>query len=64
MSGLGPTWDVNTISSDIVVHGSYIHHTGLAAMKSSQARRIAAINNELAFVPATRQTLSSSPSTK
>jgi len=57
MSGGGPTWDVNTISSDIVVHGSYIHHTGLAAMKSSQARRIAAINNELAFVQVSRQTL-------
>jgi len=57
MSGGGPTWDVNTISSDIVVHGSYIHHTGLAAMKSSQARRIAAINNELAFISTQRQTL-------
>ncbi|MDQ6640061.1 MAG: right-handed parallel beta-helix repeat-containing protein, partial [Pseudomonadota bacterium] len=57
MSGGGPTWDVNTISSDIVVHASYIHHTGLAGMKSSQARRIAAINNELAYVAVNRQTL-------
>ena len=57
MSGGGPTWDVNTISSDIVLHGSYIHHTGLAGMKSSQARRIAAINNELAFIAVNRQTL-------
>jgi len=57
MSGGGPAWDVNTISSDIVVHGSYIHHTGLAGMKSSQARRIAAINNELAYINVNRQTL-------
>ena len=57
MSGGGPTWDVNTISSDIVLHGSYIHHTGLAGMKSSQARLIAAINNELAFIAVNRQTL-------
>jgi hypothetical protein len=57
MSGGGPTWDVGTISSDIVLHHSYIHHTGLAGMKSSQARRITAINNELAFVAETRQTL-------
>jgi len=57
MSGGGPTWDVNTISSDIVLHGSYIHHTGLAGMKSSQARRMAAINNELAFIAVNRQTL-------
>ena len=57
MSGRGPTWDVNTVSSDIVLHGSYIHHTGLAGMKSSQARRISAINNELAYVASSRQTL-------
>jgi len=57
MSGNGPTWDLNTVSSDIVVHGSYIHHTGLAGMKSSQARRITAIGNELAYISITRQTL-------
>src|SRR6185295_7259332 len=55
--GGGPTWDVSTISSDIVLHGSYIHHTGLAGMKSSQARRIAAVNNELAYIAVNRQTL-------
>lgn len=57
MSGGGPTWDVNTVSSDILVHASYIHHTGLAGMKSSQARRISAIGNELAYIAITRQTL-------
>jgi hypothetical protein len=57
MSGGGPTWDVNTISSDIVLHGSYIHHTGLAGLKASQARRITAIANELAYIPISRQTL-------
>jgi hypothetical protein len=57
MSGGGPTWDINTVSSDIVLHGSYVHHTGLAGMKSSQARRITAIGNELAYIAASRQTL-------
>jgi hypothetical protein len=57
MSGGGPSWDVSTISSDIVLHNAYIHHTGLAGMKSSQARRIAAIGNELGFIPIGRQTL-------
>jgi len=57
MSGGGPAWDVATISSDIVLHNAYVHHTGLAGMKSSQARRITAIGNELAFIAIARQTL-------
>ncbi len=57
MSGGGPTWDINTVSSDIVLHGSYVHHTGLAGMKSSQARRITAIGNEFAYIAVARQTL-------
>ena len=57
MSGGGPTWDIDTVSSDIVLHNSYIHHTGLAGMKASQARRITAIGNELAHIPLARQTL-------
>ena len=57
MSGGGPTWNLATVSSDIVLHNSYIHHTGLAGMKSSQARRITAIGNELAYIPIARQTL-------
>ena len=57
MSGSGPSWNVDTVSSDIVLHNSYVHHTGLAGMKSSQARRITAIGNELAFIPIARQTL-------
>ena len=57
MSGGGPTWNINTVSSDIVLHNSYIHHTGLAGLKASQARRITAIGNELAYIPVARQTL-------
>jgi hypothetical protein len=57
MSGGGPSWDIDAVSSDIVVHNAYIHHTGLAGMKSSQARRITAIGNELAYIPIARQTL-------
>ncbi|MCA1663561.1 MAG: right-handed parallel beta-helix repeat-containing protein, partial [Myxococcales bacterium] len=52
-SGGGP-WSDATISSDIVIVRSYIHDTGLASFKASQAKAIAIIGNELAYANATR----------
>ncbi len=56
MSGSGP-WTPGEISGNIVVRDSYIHNTGLANMKSSQAEHFWIINNELAYANTGRQNL-------
>jgi hypothetical protein len=56
MSSSGP-WITGKISGNIVVRRSYIHNTGLANMKSSQAEHFWIINNELSYANINRQNL-------
>ena len=53
-SGAGP-WDPSTISNEVVLHRSYVHHTALASFKGSQAKGVYIIGNELAYAPTDRQ---------
>jgi len=52
--GPGP-WDEKAITNDIVLTRSFVHHTGLASYKASQARALYVIGNELAYANPARQ---------
>jgi hypothetical protein len=54
-SGSPGPWDPNTITNDIVLAHSYVHDTGLASFKASQARALYVVGNELAYADTGRQ---------
>lgn len=51
MSGPGPWPDPTVLSSDIVVHDSFIHSNRYAGIKSSQSQNLTVIGNEFSYVP-------------
>jgi hypothetical protein len=53
-SGAGP-WSSSSISNDIVLANSYVHHTALASFKASQSRSLYVVANELAYANTGRQ---------
>jgi hypothetical protein len=48
-------WTPANLSSDILLHNSFIHNTGYASMKSSQSKNITVIGNEFAYANPDRQ---------
>jgi len=53
----GPWPDPTVLSSDIVVHNSFIHNTGLAGIKSGESQNLTFIGNEFSHVPSSRQAI-------
>lgn len=49
------SWTPDNLSSDILIHNSYIHNTGYASIKASQSKNITVVGNEFAYANPSRQ---------
>jgi len=57
MSGGGPWPNSTVLSSDIVVHHSFMHNNRYAGIKSSQSQNLTFIDNEFSYVPASHMAI-------